>query len=360
MRQDKNRKNRPLSKKYKKSRQKIPFTITIRYALRMPHSSTLTSDQIRPFLATTLDETDFKNLGEKYVGKVRDVYSSGRQSILIATDRQSAFDLNWCSIPLKGQTLNQISAWWFEQIKDIMPTHVIAVPDPNAMVVKKLEMLKVEIVVRAYLAGSTGTSAWVNYSKGVRSYCGNTLPDGMVKNQRFASGPIITPTTKGEHDDLIDPAGIIAQKLATKEQWDEISAKALALFKRGQEIAMKRGLILVDTKYEMGYDHEGNLTIADEVHTPDSSRYWIAKTYDDRMAKGQEPESLDKEFFRLWLREQGFDYGKPKPDITDDVRVMLAMKYIDLFERITGGQFIIPNDANVKGRIEKNLKEYRM
>ena len=331
----------------------------IRYARRMPHTSPITADQIRPFLATTLDETSFSGLGTKYTGKVRDVYSSGNRSILIATDRQSAFDLNWCSIPLKGQTLNQISAWWFEQIKDIMPTHVIGVPDPNAMVVKKLEMLKVEIVVRAYLAGSTGTSAWVNYSKGRRQYCGNTLPDGMVKNQRFASGPIITPTTKGEHDDLIDPKGIIEQKLATKEQWDEISTKALALFRRGQEIAQKRGLILVDTKYEMGYDTDGNLTIADEVHTPDSSRFWIAKSYEERMAKGQEPESLDKEFFRLWLREQGFDYGKPKPDITDDVRVMLAMKYIDLYEKITGDAFMIPTDANVKERIEKNLKEYR-
>lgn len=325
----------------------------------MPHSSSITPDQIRPFLATTLDETSFGGLGTKYTGKVRDVYSLGHQSILIATDRQSAFDLNFCSIPLKGQTLNQISAWWFEQINDIMPTHVIAVPDPNAMVVKKLEMLKVEIVVRGYLAGSTGTSAWVNYSKGMRQYCGNTLPDGMVKNQRFASGPIITPTTKGEHDELIDPVGIIEQNLATKEQWAEIREKAFALFKRGQEIAQKRGLILVDTKYEMGYDTEGNLTIADEVHTPDSSRFWIAKTYEERMAKGQEPESLDKEFFRLWLREQGFDYGKPKPEITDDVRVMLAMKYINLYERITGTNFVIPSDANVKERIERHLTPYR-
>ncbi len=323
----------------------------------MPTSSPVDIAKIRPFLATTLEGTDFSFLGPKYTGKVRDVYGRGNQSVLIATDRQSAFDINWCSIPLKGQTLNQLSAWWFEQIQDIMPTHIIAVPDENAAVVKKLTMLKVEIVVRAYLTGSTGTSAWVNYNNGVRNYCGNKLPEGMVKSQKFAT-PIITPTTKGEHDELIDPAGIIERKLATKEQWAEISEKALALFKRGQEIAAKRGLILVDTKYEMGYDEQGTLTIADEVHTPDSSRYWIAATYEERFAKKQEPESLDKEFFRLWLRDQGFDYGKPKPDITDDVRAMLAGKYIDLYQRMTGLQFAFPKSADVVSRIEKNLKGY--
>ncbi len=317
----------------------------------------LSPDQIRPFLASTLDETNFTFLGPKYTGKVRDVYAQKSQSILIATDRQSAFDLSWCTIPLKGQTLNQLSAWWFEQVKDIMPTHVISVPDPNAMVVKTLTMLKVEIVVRAYLAGSTGTSAWVNYSKGVRDFCGNRLPEGMVKNQKFPA-PIITPTTKSENDELIDPAGIIQTGLATKEQWEEITTKAFALFKRGQEVAAGRGLILVDTKYEMGYDANGTLTIADEVHTPDSSRYWVASSYEERMAKGQEPESLDKEFFRLWLREQGFDYGKPKPEITDDVRIMLAGKYLQLYERMTGKPLTLPDSPDVVGRIDKNLRQF--
>lgn len=318
----------------------------------------ITPEQIRPFLNTTLDVTDFQGLGERYKGKVRDVYSSGRQSILIATDRQSAFDLSWCTIPLKGQALNQISAWWFEQIQDIMPTHVVAVPDPNAMVVKRLDMLKVEIIVRSYLTGSTETSVWVNYNKGVRNYCGNTLPEGMKKNEKFAA-PIITPTTKGEIDELIDAKGIVERGLATQAQWDEISEKALAVFKRGQELAAKRGLILVDTKYEMGVDEQGNVTIADEVHTPDSSRYWVQASYDERMAAGKEPESLDKEFFRLWLKEQGFEVGKPKPEITDDVRCMLALKYIQLFEKITGQEFIIPSDPNVAVRIEKNLMPYR-
>ena len=316
-------------------------------------------DSLRPFLATTLESTDFANLGTKYVGKVRDVYSQKDRSILIATDRQSAFDIAWCSIPLKGQALNQISAWWFEQIKDIMPTHVLAVPDENSTVVKRLEMMKVEIVVRGYLTGSTGTSAWVNYNNGVRNFCGNKLADGMIKNQKFPE-TIMTPTTKGEHDELIDPAGIIERKLATKAQWDEIHDKALALFKRGQELAAKRGLILVDTKYEMGVDAEGTMTIADEVHTPDSSRYWVAASYEKRIAEGKEPESLDKEFFRLWLKDQGFDYGKPKPEITDDVRLMLALKYVQLHEKITGVPFRVPESPDVLSRIEKNLKSYEI
>lgn len=312
---------------------------------------------LRPFLATTLSETNFVFLGSKYAGKVRDVYlPNERERILIATDRQSAFDIQWCTIPLKGQVLTQISNWWFAQIKDVMPTHVLSMPDPNVMVAKNLSMLKVEIVVRGYLTGSTGTSAWVNYHKGVRDFCGNTLPEGMVKNQKF-DAPIITPTTKAEEDELIDPAGIVARGLATRKQWDAIAEKAIAVFKKGQAIAAKRGLILVDTKYEMGIDADGVLTIADEVHTPDSSRYWVADSYQKRFEAGQEPESLDKEFFRLWLREQGFEYGKPKPAITDDVRVMLAQKYIDLYERMTGDKFVIPTEADVPARIERNLRK---
>ncbi|MBI1812779.1 phosphoribosylaminoimidazolesuccinocarboxamide synthase [Candidatus Peregrinibacteria bacterium] len=324
----------------------------------------ISPDQLRPFLATTLQETNFLSLGKKYAGKVRDVYQQPDRNILIATDRQSAFDHAWCTIPLKGQVLNQLSAWWFERIADAMPTHVIAVPDPNAMVVRTVQILKIEIVVRAYLTGSTGTSAWVNYHKGIRNFCGNLLPEGMVKNQKFAS-PIITPTTKAEEDELIDPAGIIQRGFSTSDQWEEIADRALALFKRGQEIAASRGLILVDTKYEMGIDREGILTIADEVHTPDSSRYWVAATYEERFAEGKEPESLDKEFFRLWLSGQGIDpYDAPKRDllrsrITDDVRLMLAAKYIDLYERMTGADFQVPRDADVVGRMERNLEKWK-
>jgi phosphoribosylaminoimidazole-succinocarboxamide synthase len=305
-----------------------------------------------------LEGTNFTDLGERYVGKVRDVYSQKERSILIATDRQSAFDISWCSIPLKGQVLNQLSAWWFERVADIMPNHVLAVPDQNVTVVKKLSMLKVEIVVRGYLAGSTSTSAWVNYSKGVRSFCGNQLPEGLVKNQKLPGGAIVTPTTKGEHDELIDPHEIVARGFATAAQWEDISQKALALFARGQEIASQHGLILVDTKYEMGFDANGVLTLGDEVHTPDSSRYWIAQSYEERMASGQEPESLDKEFFRLWLREQGFEYGGRKPEISDEVRQMLARKYIDLYERMTARKFEPSAEPNVLERIRRNLEPY--
>ncbi|MBI3619093.1 phosphoribosylaminoimidazolesuccinocarboxamide synthase [Candidatus Peregrinibacteria bacterium] len=325
----------------------------------------ISPDQLRPFLATTLSETNFSSLGEKYTGKVRDVYRQNDRNILIATDRQSAFDAPWCTIPLKGQVLNQLSAWWFERIADVMPTHVIAVPDPNATVVKNVTILKIEIVVRAYLTGSTGTSAWVNYHKGIRNFCGNLLPEGMVKNQKFAS-PIITPTTKAEEDELIDPQGILERGLTTKKQWEEITDRALALFQRGQEIAASRGLILVDTKYEMGLDRDGTLTIADEVHTPDSSRYWVAATYEERFAEGKEPESLDKEFFRLWLSGQGIDpYDAAKRDllrsrITDDVRLMLASKYVDLYERMTGMSFHVPEDPDVVGRMERNLGRWKM
>jgi len=313
---------------------------------------------LRPFLDTTLDTTDFSRLGEKYVGKVRDVYTQGDRSILIATDRQSAFDIAWCTIPLKGQVLNQISAWWFQQVGDIVPNHVLDVPDENATVVKRLDMLKVEIVVRGYLAGSTDTSAWVNYSKGVRRFCGNDLPDGLVKNQALPGGAIITPTTKGEHDELIDPAGLVARGIVTAKRWDELSEAALALFKRGQAVAREHGLILVDTKYEMGFDKSGTLTLADEVHTPDSSRYWIASSYEQRLAQGLEPESLDKEFFRLWLRSEGFEYGGPRPAITDEVRLMLARKYIDLVVRMTGAPFRPPTDPDIRGRIARNLARY--
>ncbi|PIR53118.1 phosphoribosylaminoimidazolesuccinocarboxamide synthase [Candidatus Peregrinibacteria bacterium CG10_big_fil_rev_8_21_14_0_10_49_10] len=321
----------------------------------------ITPDQLKPFLSTALEKTDLPGLGERYQGKVRDVYKQPGKTILIATDRQSAFDINWCTIPLKGQVLNQIAYWWFEQVKDIMPNHIVALPDPNVTVVKEVQIIPVEIVVRAYLTGSTKTSAWVNYHYGVRDFCGNTLPEGMVKNQKFED-IILTPTTKSESDEPIDPEGIVSQGLTTQQQWDEITEKAFAVFRKGQQIAKDHGLILVDTKYEMGWDESGVLTLADEVHTPDSSRYWRAETYEERFAKGEEPESLDKEFFRLWVREQGFEYEDKStwPEITDDVRVMLASKYIDLFERMTGMEFAVPKENDVASRIERNLQKYML
>lgn len=327
---------------------------------------------LRPYLAQTLETTNFTGLGSRYQGKVRDVYTQGDRLILIATDRQSAFDIQWCTIPLKGQVLNQLSNWWFDKVKDVMPTHVIATPDPNVTVAKKLRMVKVEVVVRAYLTGSTSTSVWVSYEKGVRNFCGNPLPDGMRKNQKLQD-IIFTPSTKSEgHDESLSPKEMVDRGETTKEEIEQVREKAFALFRRGQEVAAERGLILVDTKYEMGYDADGVLTVGDEVHTPDSSRYWIAATYEERFAKGQEPESLDKEFFRLWLREQGFDptslpteelrragYGKPKPAITDDVRLKLASKYINLYERMTREQLMLPPVGSTEERIATALEKYK-
>jgi phosphoribosylaminoimidazole-succinocarboxamide synthase len=320
----------------------------------------ISPDHIRPFLANTIAKTDFQGLGERYRGKVRDVYTTGDQVILVSTDRQSAFDEQWCTIPLKGQALNQISAWWFDQVKDVMSTHVIAVPDPNITVAKKLKMVKVEVVVRAYLTGSTSTSAWVNYEKGIRNFCGNSLPEGMIKNQRLEE-IIFTPSTKPEtgHDVSASPEELIEMGVTTPEEIRKLKEHAFALFKRGQDIALKRGLILVDTKYEMGYDSDGVLRVGDEVHTPDSSRYWIADSYQERFNRGEEPESLDKEFFRLWLKEQGFVDGEKRPEVTDDARVMLAQRYIDLYERVTGETFEI-EEGNVLKRMERNVEEYRV
>lgn len=326
----------------------------------MYDSSMNTHPYLERFLHHTLDVTNFDFLGKYYKGKVRDVYAQPHRTILISTDRQSAFDISWCTIPLKGQVLNQLSQWWFSHIGNIIPHHVIAVPDPNVMVVKPLTMLKLEIVVRGYLTGSTETSAWVHYARGSRSFCGAELPEGLHKNDPLPA-PIITPTTKGEHDERITPEEIVNRGIVTHAQWQEISERALALFSFGQKIAASRGLILVDTKYEMGYDENGTLTIGDEVHTPDSSRYWLASSYKERHSTGQEPENFDKEFFRLWLISEGFDPQHPestKPTLTDDSRLMLASKYVDLYERMTGNTFVPPTEIDVLSRIEKNLARY--
>lgn len=277
---------------------------------------------------------------------------------LVTTDRQSAFDVSWCTIPLKGHVLNALSTWWFQRVQDILPTHILATPDPNVTVIRPLRMIPIEIVVRGYLTGSTQTSIWFHYKNGGRNFCGNPLPDGMVRNQPLPT-TLITPTTKSNaHDELIDPPSIIGHRLATSAQWEKIADAALRLFRHGQEIAAERGLILVDTKYEMGYDDQGHLTLADEVHTPDSSRYWIADTYQKRFQNGEEPENLDKEFFRLWLKDQGYAQDCPKPTITDEVRLQLAEKYIALYERMTGEPFPLPSPNDILGRIERNIRSF--
>ena len=291
-------------------------------------------------------------------GKVRDMYLLSDKRILITTDRQSAFDYVLGAIPLKGQVLNRIALHWFEKTRDIVPNQVIAVPDPNVTVAKELDMLPVEVVVRRYLTGSSDTAIWTHYSRGTRRYCGHTLPEGLVKNQPLDSA-IITPTTKSDvHDELISPHDVVAQGLVAKDIWQRVEEIALALFARGAELAARRGLILVDTKYEMGLDKEGRITVADEIHTPDSSRYWIKDTYEERFARGQEPENLDKEFLRLWLRDKGIS-DKHIPALDEEIRVQVAQRYVDLYERVTGESFVAElGDEPVTARIERNIQSY--
>jgi phosphoribosylaminoimidazole-succinocarboxamide synthase len=277
---------------------------------------------------------------------------------MISTDRYSAFDRNLALIPCKGQVLTGVSKFWFEQTKDIVPNHVIDFPDPNVVVGKKCKVLAVEVVPRAYITGITGTSLWTLYQKGMRDFGDFILPDGMKKNQKL-DHIVLTPTTKSDtHDKPLTSKEIVYGGHMTKEQWEKISDISLKLFKRGQEIALKNGLILVDTKYEFGITPEGEIMLVDEIHTPDSSRYWQAKTYEKRIASGQEPENFDKEFLRLWFKENSDPYKdevlpKAPPELVEE----LSRRYIQIFEQITGLPFKVET-GDIEKRIEKNLKKY--
>lgn len=319
----------------------------------------ITRKEIQAQLDNCLMEARYSRwMGCYRQGKVRDMYLLSDKRILITTDRQSAFDHVLGAIPLKGQALNGTATYWFGKTEDIVPNQIIAVPDPNVTVARELKMLPVEIVVRNYLTGSTDTAVWTNYNKGIRKFCGVSLPDGMVKNQPFEA-PIITPTTKAEdHDESISSEQIIERGLVEEGLWREVEQIALDLFARGTELSANQGLILVDTKYEMGLDSSGRITVADEIHTPDSSRFWVSDTYEERHAKGQEPESLDKEFLRLWLKDRGIsDNNIPKLD--DDIRVQVSERYIDLYERVTGETFNPElGDMPILDRIEKHIEPY--
>jgi len=319
----------------------------------------ITREQIQSQLDNCLLEAKFPQWESRYKrGKVRDMYLLENHRVLITTDRQSAFDHVLGTIPLKGQVLNRIAQYWFEQTQDIAPNQIISVPDANVTVARELDILPVEVVVRKYMTGSSDTAIWTHYNNGVRHYCGHTLPDGMVKNQPFDEA-IITPTTKDEvHDELISRDEIIAQGLVPEDTWNQVEEIALALFARGEELSAKQGLILVDTKYEMGLDADGRITLADEIHTPDSSRFWIRDTYAERHARGEEPESLDKEFLRLWLRDKGISDDNI-PELDDGIRIQVAERYIDLFQRVTGTDFDAELGATpVLQRIEERIAEY--
>ncbi len=322
----------------------------------------LAADVIRAAIPHVLTEAHFPELPHYYRGKVRENYDlpDGRR-ILISTDRQSAFDQVLAAVPFKGQVLTQTARFWFEATADICPNHVLDYPDPNVVVGRRLTMLPVEMVVRDYLTGSTDTSIWPMYRDGRREVYGVTLPDGLTKNDRLPA-TILTPTTKaavGGHDAPTTPAEIVGQGLLTQAQWDEVGALTLALFARGREIAARSGLILVDTKFEFGLDADGRVTLADEILTPDSSRYWQAASYSDRHGRGEEPESLDKEFLRLWIASRCDPYHQPIPPIPDDTLVEFSRKYIALFETVTGQTFAAPPPGEpVKQRIRRNLAPY--
>jgi len=289
---------------------------------------------------------------------VRDIYEQPERLILISTDRHSSFDRIIAHIPHKGQVLNQVSAWWFEKTKDIVPNHVLTIPDPNVTVGKKCALVPVEAVMRGYLTGVTDTAIWTRYLSGQREFGGVKLPDGMKKNQKLPE-PIFDPTTKEEtHDRALSPDEMIAEGFITKDLFEKVRETATALFKRGQEMAAERGLILVDTKYEFGLDESDELVLIDEIHTPDSSRYWMLDTYEEQLAKGEEPKSFDKEFLRLWFKENSDPYKDVKlPEAPKELVEELSRRYIEMYEKITGEKFV-PAEVPIVDRIENNLKSY--
>ncbi len=317
---------------------------------------------LAPYVRHVIEEATLPELPNHYRGKVRDNYDlpDGRR-ILITSDRISAFDIALAAIPFKGQVLTQTARFWFERTGDICPNHVLAYPDPNVVVGQRLTILPVEIVVRGYLAGTTSTSILTRYKAGEREMYGHRLPDGMSPNQKL-DRPIITPTTKadhGGHDEPLTEAEILDRGLLTAEQWATVSAAALGLFARGQELAAERGLILADTKYEFGLDGEGRIVLADEIHTPDSSRYWFAQSYPARFAAGQSPESFDKDFMRNWVVARCDPYKDPIPEIPSEVILETAAVYIRAYETITGQTFPLPEAAeNPLERIRRNIAAY--
>ena len=306
--------------------------------------------------------TDFEFPGQKsvYHGKVRDVYNINDDlMVMVVTDRISAFDVVLPKgIPYKGQVLNQTAAFWFEKTKHIVKNHVIEVPDPNVLIAKECKLIPIEMVVRGYLTGTTKTSVLYNYERGVRDYCGNKLPEGMTRNQKF-SKPIITPTTKaemGHHDELISGAEAVEKGIVTKELWNRMAKAAIDLYNFGNEHVGKNNLILVDTKYEFGLLND-ELILIDEVHTPDSSRFWLKDKYEQTFRKGEEPHKLDKEYVRKFLADRGFLGDAPIPNIPDEVKVEASKRYITAYEMITGKQFEAKNE-NPTERIGKNLRKY--
>jgi phosphoribosylaminoimidazole-succinocarboxamide synthase len=309
-----------------------------------------------------LSDAFIPELPNRYNGKVRENYDlpDGRR-IIIATDRLSAFDTIVASVPFKGEVLTQMARYWFEETADICPNHVLEYPDPNVVVGTRLDILPVEIIVRGYLAGTTSTSVLTKYKNGERALYGIVLPDGLRDNEKLPEA-IITPTSKafgGGHDEPLSEAEIIEQGLLTQAQWDTVSRYALQLFARGQARAAERGLILADTKYEFGCDKNGTIILADEIHTPDSSRYWIAANYEQAFESGRRPESFDKDFIRSWVSARCDPYNEPIPTIPDEIIKQASQVYAQAYEAITGNIFLPDVSGHtVLDRIRSNLARY--
>lgn len=305
-------------------------------------------DQSPLSLETTLYSLNYDGIKTEnlYIGKVRDRFECGDKVALITTDRMSGFDRELCTVPFKGQVLNLTSAWWFRHTENIIPNHVLAIPDANVTIGRKCKPFPIEFVMRGYITGSTSTSLWTNYEKGVRKYCGIDLPEGLRKNQKLWEN-LITPTTKSDvHDELISPEEVVRRGLMTQADWDYCSAKAKELFAFGQKVADEHGLILVDTKYEFGKDEEGTIRLIDEIHTPDSSRYWISATYEDRFKAGENPDNIDKEFLRSWYKSHCDPYkDEVLPEAPADLVDELSRRYIELYELITGEDFEFPDPS---------------
>lgn len=295
---------------------------------------------------------------DKKIGKVRDIYADNGKIALVSTDRLSAFDRSITSIPLKGRILNLLSAWWFSETRHIIDNHLIEIPHPNVLIAESCQPVPVEFVVRGYMTGSTSTSLWTHYKAGARTYCGNKIPEGLRKNDRLPE-PILTPTTKDdEHDEPLSGADAVARGLLSAEVWEQASAAALALFQFGSRIAEDAGYILADTKYEMGLRPDGTLILIDEIHTPDSSRFWKAESLPGRIARGEEPESADKEFLRLWYANQCDPYKEEKlPQAPRELRTELTQRYFGIYSALTGGKEI-PYDfsADHQGEIAQAVR----
>jgi phosphoribosylaminoimidazole-succinocarboxamide synthase len=314
--------------------------------------------RILDYLDHTLPSTDYDDLGSRYQGKVRDTYRQDDQLILVTTDRISAFDHVLAqTIPFKGQVLNQTAAYFFEATEDVVPNHVIDVPDPNVTVAKACTPIPIEFVVRGYLAGH----AWREYRDGSRTLCGHSLPDGLRESEQLPA-PIVTPTTKAEegHDQDVTREEAIANTDIDAASFDQLRDWALTLFRRGTQMAAEQGLILVDTKYEFGRTPDGDYVLIDEVHTPDSSRYYYSDGYEERLEQGKPQRQLSKEFVREWLMDHGFQgrEGEEMPPLPDDFRAKVAQRYIELYERVTGLTFEPDVHPNPEKRIHAALRKY--